>query len=71
VAGSPLGISAGDLNGDHHPDLAVADVAGGNVVVLLNDGTGHFGKPVSYNAGGGEVVDVKIADLRHDGKKAW
>jgi hypothetical protein len=68
ISGAPLGISAGDLNGDHHPDLAIADVTGGNVFVLLNDGTGHFKKPVSYSAGGGEVVDVKIADLRHDGR---
>ena len=36
--------------------------------MLINDGTGHFGKPVSYDAGGGEVADVKIADLRHDGR---
>jgi hypothetical protein len=46
----------------------VAEGGNGSVAVLLNDGTGHFGKPVSYNAGGGEVVDVKIADLRHDGR---
>jgi hypothetical protein len=65
--GAPFGIAAGDLNGDHHPDLAVTNISG-YVSVLVNDGTGHFGKPVSYNAGGGEVVDVKIADLRHDGR---
>jgi len=69
VAGAPLGISAGDLNGDHHPDLAVADVSGGNVFVLLNDGTGHFKKPITYSATGGEVVDVKIADLRNNGRQ--
>jgi FG-GAP-like repeat len=64
----PAGIAAGDLNGDHSPDLAVAEVHRGSVAVFLNDGTGHFGKPVSYNAGGGEVADVKIANLRHDGR---
>ncbi len=69
VTGAPVGIAAGDLNGDHHPDLAVTQFNKGSIAVLLNDGTGHFGTPVSYNAGGGEVVDVKIADLRHDGKK--
>ena len=68
MSGGPFGIAAGDLNGDHSPDLAVAQDTGGSVAVLMNDGTGHFLKPVTYNAGGGEVVDVKIADLRHDGR---
>jgi FG-GAP-like repeat len=69
MKGAPFGIAGGDLNGDHYPDLAVADVTLGNVVVLLNDGTGHFKKPVSYSAGGGEATDVKIADLRNNGKQ--
>jgi hypothetical protein len=67
VTGAPVGIAAGDLNGDHHPDLAVTQFHNGSVAVLMNDGTGKFLKPVTYNAGGGEVVDVKIADLRNNG----
>jgi len=67
MAGGPYGIAAGDLNGDHHADLAVTNLSG-SVAVLLNEGTGKFLKPVTYNAGGGEVADVKIADLRNDGK---
>jgi hypothetical protein len=63
----PVGIAAGDLNGDHHPDLAVTQFSTGSVAVFLNDGTGKFLKPVTYDAGGGEVVDVKIADLRNNG----
>jgi hypothetical protein len=68
VPNTPGALGAGDLNGDHSPDLAVTQFSTGSVAVLLNDGTGHFGEPVSYGAGGGEVVDVKIADLRHDGR---
>jgi len=64
----PVGIAAADLNGDRHPDLAVTLFSTGYVAVFLNDGTGHFLKPVTYFAGGGEVVDVKVADLRHDGR---
>jgi hypothetical protein len=63
----PYGIAAGDLNEDHSPDLAVAEDGAGSVAVFLNDGTGHFLKPVTYNAGGGGVVDVQIADLRNNG----
>ncbi len=67
ISGSPWAVAAGDLNGDHHPDFAVTNISG-YVSVLLNDGTGKFEKPVTYNAGGGEGVDVKIGDLRHDGR---
>ncbi len=65
----PTGIAAGDLNGDHYPDLAVTLAGSGSVAVLMNDGTGKFLKPVTYNAGGGEAVDVKIADLQNNGKQ--
>jgi|HubBroStandDraft_2_1064218.scaffolds.fasta_scaffold02271_7 hypothetical protein len=69
VAGAPFGLATADLNGDHHPDLAVTQFKNGSVAVLLNDGTGGFGKSIPYNAGGGEVIDVKIADLRNDGRE--
>jgi FG-GAP-like repeat len=60
-------IAAGDLNGDHFPDLAVTGPMDGSVAVFMNDGKGKFLKPVTYSAGGGEAVDVKIADLRSNG----
>jgi hypothetical protein len=66
ITNSPWAVAAADLNGDQRPDLAVSNISG-YLSVLLNDGTGHFKKPVPYNAGGGEVVDVKIADLRNNG----
>jgi hypothetical protein len=66
----PTGIAAGDLNGDHHPDLAVTLTGSGSVAVFLNDGTGHFLEPVIYSAGDCcGPVDVKIADLRNNGRQ--
>jgi hypothetical protein len=67
IADSPWAVAAGDLNGDHHPDLVVTNISG-YVSVLLNNGTGKFGKPVTYSVDGGAAVDVKIADFRHDGR---
>jgi FG-GAP-like repeat len=52
MSGGPFSVAAQDLNGDDHPDLAVAEETGGSIAVLINDGTGKFLKPVTYNAGG-------------------
>ena len=70
LGGTPVGVAAGDLNGDHFPDLAVTQGLNGAVAVFMNDGTGHFGQPAIYSTG--ELigdVGVKIADLRNDGKE--
>ena len=69
IPDTPGALAAGDLNGDHHTDIAVTQFSIGSVAVLLNDGTGKFHKPVTYSAGTGEAIDVKIADLRHDGRQ--
>jgi hypothetical protein len=67
VPGLPAGIAAGDLNGDHHPDIAIAN--GGFVSILLNTGNGHFSKQIRYSAAGGETLDIVTADLRNDGRQ--
>jgi FG-GAP-like repeat len=67
IPDTPGALAAGDLNGDRHTDLAIVQYTTGSVGVLINDGVGKFAKPITYNAGGGEVVDVKTADLRNNG----
>ena len=67
VPGLPGSIAARDLNGDHHPGIAIAN--GGFVSILLNTGDGHFSKQIRYSAAGGETLDIVTADLRNDGRQ--
>jgi hypothetical protein len=69
LTGSPFRVAVEDLNGDHFPDLAVTQFDNGTVAIFLNDGTGKFRKPVTYDAGGYGVVGVVAADLRNSGKQ--
>jgi hypothetical protein len=65
----PYGLAAGDLNGDGYPDLAVTEITGNSVAVLLNDGTGKFRVDATYRlAAGNEATGVAIGDLNHDGR---
>src|SRR5262249_38990687 len=43
----PRSVAVGDLDGDGKPDLATANVNGGDVSVLLGNGDGTFGAPQS------------------------
>lgn len=63
----PHSVALGDFNGDHAPDIAVANEGTNTVGVLLNDGKGGFGTMKTY-ATSSEPYWVTAADLRHDGK---
>lgn len=58
-------VQAADMNGDTIPDVAVADAAGG-FLVLFNDGTGSFGIPARFSSG---LLGSTLAvdDLNGDG----
>lgn len=64
---APIDVKIADLNGDGHPDLAVANDGTNTVSVLSGDGTGSFGPKTDYTIGGGPH-SVAIADLNGDGK---
>lgn len=70
VGGNPLGIAAGDLDGDRRPDIVTANVRGGSVTVLLNrrsraGGVRFVRRDVLVGAGASFVV---LTDLDADGR---
>jgi hypothetical protein len=67
----PHKLAAGDLDGDHLPDLAVAN-EDLKMTILLNDGAGGFASPTSYDVitipfAGDAYPTVALADVDNDG----
>jgi FG-GAP-like repeat/Bacterial Ig-like domain (group 3) len=69
----PVAVKIGDLNGDGHPDLIVANqyqcnnCTDGGVSVLFGNGDGTFQAPVSYTSGALAATSVAVDDLNGDG----
>ena len=67
-------VATGDLNGDGHTDVALANICAdsnctnGSVGVLLNNGDGTFQTAKSYDSGGQGARSVEIGDFNGDGK---
>lgn len=59
-------MAAADFNGDGKMDLAVGRNSGGGVDVLLGNGNGTFGAPISYPMAG-NTTRVRAADIDGDG----
>ena len=69
VGDSPAAVLIADLNGDGRMDLAVANIEGRSVSVLLGDGRGNFaGAPGSPFAAGDGPSDVASGDINGDGQ---
>jgi hypothetical protein len=77
-SGSPAySVAVADVNGDHKPDLLVANcgptsACGGGINgvlgVLLGNGDGTFLPAVTYGSGGFGAGGVAVADVNGDGK---
>lgn len=70
-------VAVADFNGDGIPDLAVAnfcarsvspDCSVGAVTILLGNGDGTFGAPVSYLSGPVPSQSIAVGDFNLDGK---
>jgi FG-GAP-like repeat len=65
-------VAVADLNGDGKPDIVAAHVCDncseGTVSILLGNGDGTFGSPVTYDSGGSVATSVAILDVNGDGK---
>jgi hypothetical protein len=69
VGSSPSSIAVGDFNGDHIPDLAVANYSDNTVSVLLGNGSGGFTpSAASPFPSGGFLTSVAVGDFNGDHK---
>ena len=66
AAGSePTQILAADFNNDGHPDLAVVNMDG--LQIMINNGNGTFQGPVNYYNVDGYLCSLAVGDFNHDG----
>ncbi len=66
VGSAPETLAIGDLNGDTHPDVVVANYLSQTISVLLGRGDGTLDAQVTYGTGG-KPRTLAIADLNRDG----
>ncbi|MCA2668070.1 MAG: VCBS repeat-containing protein [Pseudanabaena sp. M114S2SP2A07QC] len=67
VGNFPISVTVGDFNGDGKSDLAVANLNGNNVSVLLGTGAGSFGPATNFSVGS-SPISVTVGDFNGDGK---
>jgi len=65
VAENTYGVTAADLNGDTHLDLAVACYMIDSMAILFGDGSGGFGAAVKYEVGD-RPLKIRASDYDND-----
>src|SRR5439155_15988186 len=66
VGSVPIGVAAGDLNGDTYMDVLVTNVSSATVSVLLGNGDGTLQAKTDY-ATGTSPFGMALADVDGDG----
>ena len=66
--GIPIGINAGDFNGDGAPDLVVTDRYFTDVVIYLNNGDGTFEAGRRIDLVVGTLNNIVVGDFNEDGR---
>jgi hypothetical protein len=69
---SPWSVVVADVNGDHKPDVLVANSCwcghDASVAVLLGNGDGTLQPAVTYDSGGIDSFSIAVGDVNGDGK---
>ena len=61
-------VAVADFNGDNASDMAVLDIAGATVGILLGDGKGGFSAARIFDIGCDQPTQLLVADFNGDGK---
>ncbi len=63
----PTSVAVGDFNNDSELDIAVANSASENVVILYGYGNGSYASPETYSTGSGSIPQsVTVGDFNND-----